>query len=157
MFLDRETFRSVLDATPLVSLNLVVENHVGQFLLALPENRPARGFWFVPEGRIRKEEWLAKTFYRLLDDEIGCTAGRIDCDMLGLYEHFYDDSVFGDKPSAHYVVIAWHIHVNSSELDLPAGQHAWFRWWNRQDILENDDVHLNSLAFIARIESNSAQ
>lgn len=148
MFLDAETFRTVVGATPLVSIDLVVENEKRQFLLGLRKNRPAKAFWFVPGGRILKGERLADAFSRLLDEEIGCVSGASDHGMLGVYEHFYEDSVFGDNPSTHYVVLAWHIRVRSSDLELPTGQHACFRWWHREAILESDNVHPNSRAYL---------
>lgn len=153
MFLDPETFRTVVEATPLVSIDLVVENEEGQFLLGLRRNRPAKAYWFVPGGRIRKGELLWSAFYRLLDEEVGCTTRDVDCEMLGVYEHFYDDSVFGDSPGTHYVVLAWHVRVRSSDLELPTGQHARFQWWHRRDILGSDDVHPNSRAYMAEGES----
>ena len=71
MFLDKETFRTVVRSAPLVSIDLVVINSQGQVLLGQRTNRPAQGFWFVPGGRILKNEAMAAAFLRLSKAELG--------------------------------------------------------------------------------------
>ena len=48
MHLDDKTFLRVIEATPLVSIDLLVRNERGQVLLGKRANRPAQGLWFVP-------------------------------------------------------------------------------------------------------------
>ena len=48
MFLRQEDFATVVRSTPLVSLDFIVENSRGEFLLGKRTNRPAQGYWFVP-------------------------------------------------------------------------------------------------------------
>jgi colanic acid biosynthesis protein WcaH len=59
VFLDKELFSTVIESTPLISIDLVVKNNLGQTLLGQRLNKPAKGFWFVPGGRILKDESLA--------------------------------------------------------------------------------------------------
>ena len=59
MFLDKSTFTTVIDSSPLVSIDLVVLDREGNVLLGERLNRPAQGYWFVPGGRITKNESLA--------------------------------------------------------------------------------------------------
>ena len=56
MFLRQEDFATVVRSTPLVSLDFIVENSRGEFLLGKRTNRPAQGYWFVPGGRVQKDE-----------------------------------------------------------------------------------------------------
>ena len=48
MFLRQEDFATVVRSTPLVSLDFIVENSRGEFLLGKRTNRPAQGYLFVP-------------------------------------------------------------------------------------------------------------
>ena len=57
-FLNKQAFTEVIDRTPLVSIDLVVENEKGEILFGLRKNRPAKDYWFVPGGRILKNETL---------------------------------------------------------------------------------------------------
>ncbi|TOB15241.1 NUDIX domain-containing protein, partial [Vibrio parahaemolyticus] len=54
--LDEQTFKLVVASTPLVSIDLIIRNSKRQILLGQRTNRPAQGFWFVPGGRICKDE-----------------------------------------------------------------------------------------------------
>ncbi len=55
-FLEKDTFTKVIDCTPLISIDLVIENSSSEILLGYRNNRPAKGYWFVPGGRILKDE-----------------------------------------------------------------------------------------------------
>lgn len=148
--LDEATFRTVLAATPLVSIDLVVRRGDGKILLGLRNNRPARGFWFVPGGRIRKGETLDVAFARLTRAELGVEIARSDCRLLGVYEHLYEDSVFGEgdgAPSTHYVVLGYAVpYVPAAE--LPLEQHARYVWFGPAEVLRADAVHPNTKAYM---------
>ncbi|MDC0088706.1 hypothetical protein OAI12_01675 [Porticoccaceae bacterium] len=53
--LDAQTFRSVIENTPLVSIDLCLVCD-GQLLLGKRNNDPLKGEWFTPGGRIRKNK-----------------------------------------------------------------------------------------------------
>ena len=97
MLLDADRFRTVVAATPLVSIDLIVRRADGAILLGERLNRPAQGCWFVPGGRIRKNESL-DGLSRLSEGELGRVFSRDRARLLGVYEHFYRDSVFGEQP-----------------------------------------------------------
>ncbi|WOD10911.1 GDP-mannose mannosyl hydrolase [Halopseudomonas laoshanensis] len=152
MFLDADSFKTVVASTPLVSIDLLVSNHDGDILLGQRLNRPAQGTWFVPGGRIYKNESLDQAFQRITEGELGRVFVRQQDGMLGVYEHFYHDSVFGqggDAPSTHYVVIAYQITLSAEDtLSPPPDQHRLYRWWQRNDMAISDQVHLNSKVYL---------
>ncbi|MDD8059326.1 GDP-mannose mannosyl hydrolase [Shewanella metallivivens] len=148
MFLDKNTFTTVIDSTPLVSIDLLVENSQGQFLLGLRNNKPAQGFWFVPGGRVLKNETLDDAFTRLGQQELGVTINRSQAACLGPFEHFYTDSVFGDEVSTHYVVLGYKIRLDIDLAALPAQQHQQYRWFTREEMISRDDVHKHSAWYI---------
>ena len=152
MFLDTDTFRTVVANAPLVSIDLLVSNSDGDILLGQRLNRPAQGYWFVPGGRIYKDESLDQAFQRITESELGRLFVRQNCGLLGVYEHFYQDSVFGQNgnaPSTHYVAIAHQVKLEADEaLTPPHDQHRLYRWWKPQDILLSDQVHSNSKAYL---------
>ena len=145
MYLDKETFSTVIESTPLVSIDLVVTNEHGQALLGQRLNRPAKGFWFVPGGRILKDESLADAFKRLTKEELGTEFAIDDAKLLGPYDHFYDDNVFGNQFRTHYVAIAYQLVVKASELKLPMDvQHDAYQWVEVNDLLNREDVHIHT-------------
>lgn len=143
-FLTPDDFRLVVGSTPLISIDLVVKSPDGKVLLGKRLNKPAKGFWFVPGGRVLKNEALAAAFLRLTNAELGFEVAIEDARYLGLYEHFYDDSALSDNVSTHYVVNAFVIELSESVSALPVEQHSDYQWLSEADLLNADDVHNHS-------------
>lgn len=149
MFLPDDAFRQVVAATPLVSIDLVVEDEAGRVLLGLRTNRPARGCWFVPGGRIRKNERIEDALRRLGETELGRPLAPADVRLLGVYEHFYEDSVFGDGPDTHYVVLAYGVRWPADQEVRTDAQHERYAWWSRDKALASPEVHAFTKAYLA--------
>ncbi|MGI2110925.1 GDP-mannose mannosyl hydrolase [Shewanella frigidimarina] len=162
MFLDKQTFTTVIASTPLVSIDLVVINHLGQALLGKRLNKPAKNFWFVPGGRIVKNESLADAFKRLTRDELGIEFSIEQASLLGPYDHFYDDCVFSadavaDDDSTHYVAIAYVLKLEHELTDLPLNiQHAQYQWLDVDTLLAAEHVHVHTKNYFIDI-NNFAQ
>lgn len=138
----------VLDSTPLVSIDLLVEDEQGRFLLGYRKNRPAQHYWFVPGGRIQKNESLASAFKRLTKQELGTEFSIEQATLLGPFDHFYDDCVFGSDISTHYVVIAYKLKATDFP-SLPDQQHSDYRWYPASEILLDANIHQNTKAYFA--------
>lgn len=145
--LPTKKFRTVVDSTPLVSIDLIVENECTRYLLGHRINRPAMGFWFVPGGRIFKNETLDEAFLRLTQAELGIALPRASGELIGVYEHLYADSVFGEDVNTHYVVLGYRLRGIRESLQLPPQQHDGYRWQTVEDILSSSDVHENTKAY----------
>ncbi len=145
MFLDKETFSTVIESTPLVSIDLVVKNKHGQALLGERLNKPAKGNWFVPGGRILKDESMANAFKRLTKEELGQEFSLNQAELLGPFDHFYNDNVFGDEFSTHYVAIAYVLTLDKDLEELPFDiQHGSYKWFEIDSLLNDDKVHLHT-------------
>ena len=150
-WLDKDTFKTIVDTTPLVSIDLLVRNSQGQILVGKRNNRPAQGFWFVPGGRILKNERLAEAFARLAEVELGIRLDIADARYLGLYEHFYEDSIFtddGDNVSTHYVVSGFEVILPDGYSALPYEQHNEYRWLLEGEFLASEEVHVHSRWYV---------
>lgn len=144
MYLPKEIFQTVISSTPLISIDLVIRNKQGQYLLGYRTNKPAQGYWFVPGGRILKDEPKDKAFSRLVLNEIGIELDIESANFQGVFEHFYDDYVFGDDVSTHYVVLAYQIDVDINLSDLPSEQHSQYKWFSSEELLSSEGVHKHS-------------
>ncbi len=145
--LPREQFLEVVARTPLVSIDLVVRDGEDRVLLGLRRNAPARGFWFVPGGIIRKNETLDLAYSRITRNELGLALHRRDSRLLGAYEHLYAENA-DDRPGfgTHYVVLA-HAVTLEAPLAPPPEQHSVYRWLSPAEILNTADVHENTKAY----------
>jgi colanic acid biosynthesis protein WcaH len=145
MFLDGNTFFTIIKNTPLISVDLIVYNDNDQILLGKRLNRPAKGYWFVPGGRIQKGERLEDAFKRLTLDELGTEFSITQAELVGPFTHLYDDCVFGEEFGTHYVAIAYRLVVNSQELNLPIDkQHDAYKWLEVEPLLNDDSVHIHT-------------
>ncbi|CAM3518019.1 GDP-mannose mannosyl hydrolase [Bordetella sputigena] len=135
---------------PLVSIDLLLRDARGRYLLGLRGNPPARGHWFVPGGRIRKGEALAQALDRLADEELGMKLPPASWRLRGVYEHFYDVNFAGESGMpTHYVVLAYHAQLPPGPLAaaLPAAQHLGYRWDTPEDAARDADVHPYTKAY----------
>lgn len=148
-WLAKEAFLSVIRDTPLVSIDLVVTDTEGKILVGQRKNAPAKGFWFVPGGRICKNETLDQAFQRISQTELGCLLDRKMADLLGVYDHIYQDN-FAEVEGigTHYVVIAHRVQIDPSCLCLPDEQHLAYVWMSADEIRDNSDVHPNTKAYV---------
>jgi colanic acid biosynthesis protein WcaH len=143
-WLDEGEFVSAVKALPLVSADLVVLNAAGQMLLGLRRNAPARGWWFTPGGRVRKNEPFVECLQRVAITELGLSAQQMSAArLMGVCDHFYEDSAFDAGVSTHYVNLP-HVLRLEEVLDLnalPLDQHSGWRWQDPQDTAVADEVH----------------
>ena len=121
--LDRETFLTVVRHTPLVSVDLVVRDGAGRLLVGLRNNEPAKDTWFVPGGRICKDERIAAALVRVAREELGIDLDPAAARLLGVYEHLYDTNV-AETPDfgTHYVVLAHELRLEAGDLALEVSQ-----------------------------------
>lgn len=145
--LDLNTFKTVVASMPLVSMDLIIKNSQGQVLLGLRTNRPAQGYWFVPGGRICKDETFDSAFQRLTKVELGSDYSLDQARFIGVYQHLYDDNFSGSDFSTHYVVLGYQLALDLSLQHLPSEQHQNYQWWNVEDLLASDLVHDNTKAY----------
>ena len=153
-FISDEKFASIVSSAPIVSVDLVIEKNDREFLLGLRENRPARGFWFVPGGRILKNERISQAIGRVMNQEVGLGESDYETRLIGVFEHFYDDSAFDQiaETSTHYVAIGYHISVNQAvEILKPDSQHSELRWFSIEQIEDSQNVHRYSQDYILNL------
>lgn len=147
MFLPDDLFKTVIDNTPLVAIDLVFERD-GHILVGKRTNKPAKDFLFAPGGRIQKNERLCDAFFRISKMEIGTGLEYNPNNLLGVYEHFYEDAIY-DGVTTHYVVLAFHIKDWYGE-PVCDNQHEQFMWLNMEDADER--VHEYTRLYIEGIK-----
>lgn len=141
---ERSRFVELVRDLPLISVDLVLVRDGREVLLGLRTNRPAQGSWFVPGGRILKNEKRADALTRVAARELGIPdIHALNPEFLGPFEHFYPDCFAGDiGVSTHYVVLAHRINVPVGfEILGKDDQHEALRWWGLNEAAESDTVH----------------
>ena len=143
--LTERDFENVVRLTPLVSIDLIVRSRDRRVLLGRRTNAPARNTFFVPGGRITKNETLAMAFRRITLQELGEERASEEARFVGVYEHIYRGNPFGKAGfGAHHVVLAYELSLKAGASSLPAEQHAAYAWKTEAQILSSSTVHENT-------------
>ncbi len=150
IMIDKDKFLTIVDATPLVSIDLILEDNQGRILLGRRVNRPAQGYWFVPGGRIRKNELLAEAIKRISMTEFGTEIPLQDAQLIGAFDHIYDDNYHGvEQVNTHYVALGYKVTLTDT-LEVAADeQHCEMKWWSKDSLISSQDVHANTKMYLA--------
>jgi colanic acid biosynthesis protein WcaH len=144
-FLSKKDFGDVIRNTPLISIDFMIKNRCGLYLLGLRKNAPAQGLWFNLGGRIFKNEVISAAQKRVYYDEVGRDLPDLPPQFIGVFDHIYDDNVFHDPEyGTHYVCVTYAVDVNFDQAPEPQSQHTDYRWMGVQEILASDAVHANT-------------
>src|SRR5262245_34477115 len=108
--LTAEQFAHIVRYAPLVSIDLIIRDPQACVLVGLRRNEPAKNHYFVPGGRIKKNEMIASAFARILQAETGLTFGLERARLVGVFEHIYPTNRFEHEDyGTHYVVLAYEL------------------------------------------------
>jgi colanic acid biosynthesis protein WcaH len=148
VYLDKTEFLGIIHKTPLVSIDLIIRDEQNAILVGRRINRPAQGTWFVPGGRIRKDELLKDAFARISAKELGITLDIKTADFLGVFEHLYADNYGGSNDfGTHYVVLGYQVQISAQQISPPTEQHTDYCWLSETQVLENPEVHEYTKAY----------
>lgn len=123
----RDLYRRIHKLLPLVCTDAVVVDRSGkQFLFVRRKNKPQKGDWWFPGGRIFKNEKLREAVLRKVKQEAGLPA-KIKKE-LGTYEFFSRTGYFKDT-NTHMIAVVFLVEVNASKkviLDWQSSDSKWF-------------------------------
>ena len=136
--LERAKFRDLVMNAPLVSIDLIVRNEANEVLLGLRRNDPAKNTWFVPGGRIWKDEKIAAAFKRITQDELGTALDLKSARFIGVWEHFHEGNFANEGGfGTHYIVLAHELKVSTASSALPLKQHSNYLWLSEKRLIPN--------------------
>ena len=132
-----QIFKTVVDSTPLVSIDILLKKD-NKVLLGRRVNKPAQGYFFSIGGRINKNETIDNAMARVALNEINIDL-KSTPEFIGVFEHYYDDGIYKDV-STHYVNLAYEYEMEGAP-DLPTEQHSEYKWFTIEELLESKQVH----------------
>lgn len=151
MLLSDETFLNIIKNTPLVSIDILVKNNKNEILLGMRTNEPAKGFYFTPGGRIKKNEAIRNAFSRIMKTEININSSIDSAKFIGIFDHIYPTNKFERTGiSTHYVAAGYIVEISEEEKIQADCQHSHFRWFDCINALRHPDVHENTKIYIQK-------
>jgi colanic acid biosynthesis protein WcaH len=144
--LSPKDLKEIIRNSPIPSIDLIVKNPEGRILLGMRRNAPAQDTWFVPGGRVRKDEATDTALRRIIKHELNLDSRELANNTRPSFytnaEHFYPDNVFDDSAfGTHYVVRAYLVDADPEIESLPTEQHKEYRWFDPNELISDDRVH----------------
>ena len=136
--LDSKTFKTVINSTPLISIDLLVKKD-NKILLGKRINKPAQGYLFSIGGRVYKNESIQQATARIAKTELNIEL-KLTPKFAGVFEHFYNDGIYKGV-STHYINLAYEVDINNEMLNLPTEQHNEYQWLSIDELLKSKQVH----------------
>ncbi len=132
--LSSKNWKNCVQMMPIFGIDIIILNKNLRVLMGQRINDPAKGFLFVPGGRVYKGEKRKNAFKRILLSETGLTYEFDKTELLGIYEHFYTIPNSNNNQKIHYVIEARKIKLNINKEDINMNeQHSSFHWINMKD------------------------
>ena len=97
-----ELYRQILENMPISCVDIVIF-HKGKVLLVYRKEEPAKGKWWVPGGRIHKNEKLNDAVTRKVKEETNLDV--IIEKQIGGYEYMSDKGIYDLKTGTHAVTV----------------------------------------------------
>jgi colanic acid biosynthesis protein WcaH len=139
--LDSKNFKTIVENTPLVSIDLCIICD-SQILLGKRSNEPLRGIWFTPGGRILKNETWQDCLRRVASSELLLEVrDPNDFRLMGVWDHFYENSAVDEGISTHYVNLPHCIYMKKKPNFQIDEQHEEMSWFDLQKVASSSGFH----------------
>ena len=122
-----------------IDLCVICEGHL---LLGKRSNEPLKGIWFTPGGRIYKNEKWRDSLQRVALTELGLSVSKLKSfTLMGVWDHFYPNSMYDQSISTHYVNLPHYLYLNEKPIIRGDYQHTEFNWFDLEVIVGDDTFH----------------
>ena len=144
-FLSNDEFKSIIQLTPLVAFDMIIE-YDNKILLGKRINNPAKSFYFIPGGRILKNETISSACKRLTKVELGFEINLNKFTFHMNTQHIYENNFFNNEFKTHYVCLCYKYNLNKEEYEKINidSQHEETKWMSVNELLSVQTVHINT-------------
>lgn len=115
-------YKEILKEMPICCVDLII-TYRNKSLILKRANKPAKGKWWLPGGRILKNETIKHAAIRKAKEEAG-----LDCNFikkLGVYETIFKDGPFGLGIHTINVLCLLKAKTNKVRLDSAHTEYKW--------------------------------
>ena len=159
LHLELTKFIEVVKNTPLIAIDLFIIRDK-KLLLGKRKNPPGKNQYFVPGGRIKKNQHIFEALQKILSIETNMIFKSEDNNafFLGFDEHFYENNFLNHKKfDTHYIVLMFGIKFENlqpinNKISLNE-QHDEFIWLDvRKDLEITNEMNKYMKGYLKRNE-----
>jgi colanic acid biosynthesis protein WcaH len=125
-----ETYRQIVEFMPITCVDLIIR-HNNKILMVKRKNRPAKGEWWMPGGRILKNETCEDAAIRKAKEESGLDV-KIVKPLIFEETIFEDSNLDGIKTGTHTINVSFLLDAKGDDVSLD-DQSAEYIWADRID------------------------
>ena len=147
--LSKDLWKKIVMNMPIPAKDLLFYSDQKGLLMGKRINKPAKDYYFVPGGRVFKNENRNNAIKRIAEEEVGYLINPDNSSSIGIYDHFYFDSIWeNSKISTHYIVEAILFVIEDDEIKFSlTNQHSEIVWINESNI-KKLNVHKYSMQYL---------
>ena len=119
-------YKEIIRKVPILCIDLVLKNHLKQFLLVKRNNEPLAGKWWVSGGRVFIEETVQEAVYRIAYEEVGLHLKNIS--FIGYYDNTFNENVFEDKVKYKTVSLVFESKIDKMDIVIIDDQSSAYKW-----------------------------
>jgi len=151
MSLDKSTYYDIIKLTTLTSIDLIfIYNY--KILVGLRNNNPAKGTYFVPGCRTGKNELITDGIIRVAKEEVGLDIDPNNAQLLGVFDHIYNNNFKDNTFGTHYIVSAYLIELDIEPVLLKDNQHSCLNWLTFEELINMESVHQYTKNYLPHIK-----
>ena len=119
MLIEKDLYSKIREVIPTLCVDMVVTNWRNEFLLIKRTQSPAKGQWWLPGGRVFKNETLQQAVLRKAREEIG-----VDVTFRNFIS--VEETIF-KKDNVHTVNAVFHVTYYGTDINLDE-THSTYVW-----------------------------
>lgn len=127
----RNEYKIIMENMPILCVDLIIQKDK-RILVGLRKDQPLKEEWWLPGGRIFKNERLREAVIRKAKEELNLKV--IIEKELGTYEMMEEKGLFGDlKTGIHTLSVVFQVYpLNEKEIKLNES-HEEYKWISPKD------------------------
>jgi colanic acid biosynthesis protein WcaH len=124
----KDFYSKIVEVIPILCVDIVIKNELGQFLLIQRNNQPLKNIWWVIGGRVKKGELILNACKRKVFEEVGINLNHFE--HIGYYEEVFSVGPFSNN-SYHTLSLVFEAKLDSIShapilLDDQSAGWGWF-------------------------------
>jgi len=128
--IERSLYRKIHSLMPIPCVDLVIERS-DYVLVGKRTTNPLKGMWFLPGGRLMRNERVWEAGRRIAWEETGLKVSVVE--ILGWDETFFHSDPFGHRRGTHTINVILRAYSGRGAIRAD-GQHSELKWIPRDKI-----------------------
>ncbi len=127
-----ELYMKFHESMPIFCVDIVLKTSKGGFLLVKRSNEPAKGQWWLPGGRLLRDETIGGAARRKIKEEIGLNVQSFKR-MNKCYELIFNESPFSHGGGTHTISTCVSAEVSGLDKSNLDGNHSELKLFHKID------------------------